>query len=175
MKKFIIISALAVFSLSAFAQKTSDHKTDAVTVLNELNSKEYAKVHSQFDSTIASKMDVVKLGQIWDGLITQVGAFKSSAAPTSSSIKNIVMVDQLCEFEKTSLVFRVGFDSKNKICTFVFLPPPPKENYKEPSYAKKESMSEQEIVVKSGNFELPGTFTFPKNEKKFPVIILVHG
>ncbi|HEY6162078.1 MAG TPA: alpha/beta fold hydrolase, partial [Bacteroidia bacterium] len=55
------------------------------------------------------------------------------------------------------------------------LPPPPKEQYKEPSYAKTSAITERDITVKTGEYSLPGILTLPKEGKKIPLVILIHG
>lgn len=44
-----------------------------------------------------------------------------------------------------------------------------------PDYANVASYGDEEIVVKTGRFELPGTLTRPKGDTKCPVVVLVHG
>ncbi len=48
--------------------------------------------------------------------------------------------------------------------------------YHEPSYAPKTGeFLEKEIIVKTDSFALKGIFTYPKNQKDFPVVVFVHG
>jgi dienelactone hydrolase len=175
MKKHLLFLIFSVLSTIVLAQKPTPHIKMAVQVLEQLNNKEYAKIIANCDSSVLSKIDASKLEQVWTGLLGQLGPVKKTGEPVLMEKEGVGYVDQLCEFEKVSLVFRLGFNKSNKINTLLFLPAPPKENYREPSYCLKDRFEEKEIVVRTGTFELPGTFTFPKTEKKFPVVILVHG
>jgi dienelactone hydrolase len=130
---------------------------------------------SLFDSALSANLDAVKMEQVWNGLLGQTGPFKKAGPPVNSQKGNIDMIDQLVEFEKTNLVLRIRFDAKDKICTFLFLPANSMVQYVSPPYADKGKFEEKEIMVRTGDYELPGTLTIPKDVKNFPIVILIHG
>jgi len=47
--------------------------------------------------------------------------------------------------------------------------------YQAPGYVKRALFQEKEVVVGSGEWQLPGTLSLPVGKGPFPVVILVHG
>jgi uncharacterized protein len=167
---FILIPA------SVFSQSLLTPEKAAENILQELNNKEYSKITPLFDQIIAAKMNDVQLGQTYESILQKVGAFqKSETSPSERKMDGSIVVDQLCSFENTNLIFRIKFNEQNKISGFQFLPTQPKAQYKVPSYAKPDEITEQEVKVGTGKFILPGILTLPKTGNNFPLVILVHG
>ena len=54
-------------------------------------------------------------------------------------------------------------------------PTAPPVKYEPPAYADPTKFVESEIIVGSGEWQLPGTLTMPKGDGPFPAIVLVHG
>ena len=173
MKKIILLSLSVTLTVTSFSQ--IDHKKEAVLVLDELKHKEFAKIIAICDSNMLSKIDAVKLEQVWNQLLGQLGVLQKSAAPTAMIKADLEYVDQVCDFEKMSLIFRLGFNKKDKISTLLFLPAPQVDFYKFPDYAIKEQYEETDIVVQTKSFLMGGTLTSPKGVKNFPIVILIHG
>ena len=176
MKEAIFSILFCLYAIGSLAQTYPPTRSAvSANVLAHLNKKEFSKVAPMFDSAMASKLDTAKLRLIWNGLLAQVGAFKKAGAPSSRVMQDIEFMDQVCEFEKTALVFRLGYNLKGRICSFLFLPVEPKDNYVYPVYVMKEKYEEKDIVVKTGDYSLPGTLTTPIGVKNFPVVVLIHG
>jgi uncharacterized protein len=173
-RRWYIFFLLITFSSVCFAQKT-DHKKVAVQVLDWLNKKEFAQIFALFDSTVASQFSAAQLEQAWNGLLAQTGGFKKADPPVFSFNPSIPMIDQRIGFQNAAFILRIGFTPADKISTLLFLSPPATIPYVDPAYVKKDKFEEREVTVKSGTFELPGTFTVPRDTKGFPIVILVHG
>ena len=172
MKKIFFL-LLLVSSVVANAQ--TDHKKMAAQLLDELAQKKYALVYSRFDSAMKAGLDTVKLKKMWEGLLMQVGSLKKVTSVSISSAGSSDIVDQLCTFDKTDLLFRLSIDKKDRVGGMFLLPPPPQEQYKEPVYAKTQEITERGITVKTGEYSLPGYLTLPKDGKKLPLVILIQG
>jgi dienelactone hydrolase len=70
---------------------------------------------------------------------------------------------------------RVVFNADKQVTGLFFKQPKSNYEFKPPSYAQPESYREKEVVVGTGEWELPGTLTLPKGDGPFPAAVLVHG
>src|SRR5690242_5008467 len=51
----------------------------------------------------------------------------------------------------------------------------PAKGNPEAEYVNHDAFTEEEVIVSSSGFSLPGTLSIPKGDGPFPVIVLVHG
>lgn len=73
------------------------------------------------------------------------------------------------EYEKAIVTIQVSFYDKKYIQVILL------QISRKNEIIMPESINEKEIVIKSGEYELPGTLTFPKNKTNCPLVIFVHG
>ncbi|HEK9098899.1 prolyl oligopeptidase family serine peptidase [Bacillus pfraonensis] len=77
-------------------------------------------------------------------------------------------------FEKFTVPFMFRLDPSGKIDDFQ-LSMSSDSVAQRPAYSNPDSFTEEEVVVGSGAFPLPGTLSVPKGEGPFPAVILVQG
>lgn len=117
----------------------------------------------------------------WRGLEKQSGTYNGiekrrliEAAPY-----RIVVFD--VAFGGATLELRIPYDEAGKVAGFRFFPrafsqgPAPPPATPAPTYADPAKFEEQEVIVGSGEWALPGTLTLPKGAGPFPAVVLVHG
>jgi dienelactone hydrolase len=78
-------------------------------------------------------------------------------------------------FENAALPFIVRFNHEGEIDDFLLDQNVKSVGYTLPQYANEQLYTDQEIVVGSGQWALPGTLSTPNDEKLHPAVILVHG
>jgi len=86
----------------------------------------------------------------------------------------------VCQFGETVLDAKVVFDKAGQIAGLFFAPTLGLDDesrlYSIPDYANLDGIEEVEVVVGSGDWELPGTLTLPlTDDAPFPAVVLVHG
>ena len=175
MKKQFAFLFFLMFTVPVIAQKKTDHKETAKTILTLLNNNEYSKAVSYFDTSYAKRLTPERLEKTWTSVIKLVGAYKKTTDITVNSQPGTAIVLQKCEFEKRSMNLRMSFNSKEKIINFSILPDSPKDKYELPAYYDSTKVEELEVKITNGTFKLPGTLTMPKTGSKFPVVVFVHG
>lgn len=151
--------------------------TESKTFIESLSKNDYATSYNMFDTIVSKKISQEQLGNVWKTLQTQAGSYKSYSSVTQKKEAGHEVVYTTCTFEKMVLDLKLVYNSNNKIIGFYFVPPHPRETgkYHFPSYDKEFNYTEQEIIIKSGEYSLPGILTLPKGKKNIPILILVHG
>lgn len=129
-----------------------------------------------FDETMLKVSGPDKLEALWKTqLPKQLGTFKKQTAARRDQLQGYEIVLVTCEFDKATLDTRIVFDKAGKIAGFGFVPTAPPVKYEPPAYADPTKFVESEIIVGSGEWQLPGTLTMPKGDGPFPGLVLVHG
>ncbi len=173
---FFIISAV-LFS-TVLAQNTKDNMSTAKTFIELLAKNDFAAGENYFDDALKSKITAAKLEEVWNGLQSQVGKYKSQESIKTAKSGSNEIVITTTEFENAKLNIQLAFDEKGKVVGLFFTPVEAAESaekYQSPAYAKPELFTEKEVTVGSGELSLPATLTMPKGKGKFPVVVLVHG
>ena len=172
MKKYFLM-LLIPFSF-AYCQQI-DHKTEAETILAQMQKREFAKITARFDSSIATRIDTARLRQTWDKLLQITGPFDNLIKISSEKQDSNDVVIQHLQFEKRKIDFKLVWGPNNKIKIITFLPGEPREKYKQPDYDKPELYKERKLPIQNGPYHLPGLLTTPNKNGKFPVVIFIHG
>ena len=145
-----------------------------VEILAKKNFEEATKV---FDATMKKALPAEKLGQIWNALQGQVGAFERQLATRKQKVRQYDVVFVTCKFKSDTLDVKVVLDSQKRVSGLFLVPSQSPSTYKytPPAYVSKNSFLEKEIVVGTKEWPLPGTLSLPKGRGPFPALILVHG
>ena len=176
MKKLLLLALISC--LSAISNAQSSKKELAEKFINHLAASKWDSAIAMFDESLRGQLTPQTLEQVWGGLAGQLGKFQK--IESSKAIGKGDVYDVTAGFEKGTIDLRCPFNDKQFLTGF-FIPAPPRLKnpvvvvYLDAPYTKKDKVEDQEIVVQTGDFKLPGTFTFPKNAISFPVVILVHG
>lgn len=146
-----------------------------------LEAQKYEEAVEGFDAVMTKTLSAKKLGDIWEALPEQLGAFQKQAGTRSELKGEYVRVFVTCQFEKNVIDMQLTFNKKRRIAGLFFVPSQsaaaasPKKEFPPPPYAVKDSFHESTQEVGSGDWTLPATLTLPQKEGPFPAIILVHG
>jgi fermentation-respiration switch protein FrsA (DUF1100 family) len=136
---------------------------------------EFAKVATNFDSTMKAALPAGKLAETWSSLLAQVGSLKKQGRVRSEKLHGFDVVYVTCEFEIYPLDVKFVFDADGKISGLWFVPVQTPAVYEPPLYADQDSFQELERTVGSGKWKLPGTLTLPSKSGRHPAVVLLHG
>ncbi|MDF2924954.1 MAG: hypothetical protein K0R57_3868 [Paenibacillaceae bacterium] len=98
-----------------------------------------------------------------------------SSSTESNGVHTSVTMQYQTKAAPVLLEAIVRFDSKGMVDDYTLSNAPAPSVYKAPEYDKPETYKEQEVVVGTGVFALPGTLTLPREEGTYPAVVLVHG
>lgn len=182
MKQNLKVPILSVFLAVSFlfSQQEKPAAGDALIVkarafLEALNRGDFQAAAADFDATMMEVSGPDKLAEFWKQVPDRLGGFKRQTAERRDKIGQYDAVYVTCEFEKVTLDARVVFDNAGKIAGFQFVPSLPPAKYEAPKYADPAKFEEREVIVGSGEWQLPGTLAVPRGEGPFPAVVLVHG
>ena len=104
----------------------------------------------------------------------QFGAYRSVENITVSKTANagIDTLKALCQFSDKSGDLTATIDNEGKIIGFFIKP---HTSFTEPSYARHDRFTEQEIEIPSAHLRLKGTLSLPQSDAPVPCVVLVHG
>ena len=150
-----------------------DVQARAATLVTAVTARDFARVEESFDEKMKAALPPGRLATLWDGLLAQVGAFKSCGADVRvRAIADKQMVITPCEFERAKVDIQLAFDPAGRVSGLSMRPA---ASYSPPLYATPSSYTESDITVGSGEWALPGTLTMPAGAGPFPAVVLVHG
>jgi dienelactone hydrolase len=176
MKKIISFFILTCFFLTAKGQVSEKQERVALQFLQLINDGQSNTAYDLLDSLVMAHITRAQLESFWPMLQKQVGSFKQQFSRRSDETGGYDYVYLSCEFEKMDLDMKVVFpQGKEKIVGFFLVPSTSRVKYSFPSYADTSRFTENEIVLHTGEFALPGTLSIPKGPGPFPLVILVHG
>lgn len=120
---------------------------------------------------VQKKFSATQLEQIWQQLIIQYGQHDSIVKVDMKPAGEHVTITVRCAYEKAFLTFQTTFDTPGKVIGFFITGVDEKAAAKElPDF-----LTEEEYLVRSGKYELPGILTLPQGEQTIAMVILVHG
>jgi dienelactone hydrolase len=180
MFKIILFPLIIIFSFSTiFAQTDEDNISKAKAFVDLLAKKDFTAAETFFADEVKAKLPAVKLEEVWNSLVAQVGNFKRQTDVKTEKVKDFEVVVIVGEFEKANLDISLTIDKNGKVGGLFFTPSQiPNQNaetYKVAEYTKPDLFQEKELTVGAGEWALPATLTIPKGKGKFPAVVLVHG
>lgn len=179
MKKLGVLCLAATLAagaaVSAQQPQPANYEAMARLIIVQLVDRQFDKVAAQYDERLAQALPVDKLASSWDGLIAQLGEFKSITGVEQEERSGYHVVYATCAFAKQSRILVLAFNAKGQFGSFTSMPPAARTPWKAADYVKPEAFEERAITVRTGHWELPGTLSLPKGAGPFPAIVLVHG
>lgn len=170
----LAISCLSPSALTGEAAKANP-TTTATTFVSLLTTGDFAGAERLLSPTMQAAAPEAKLRQIWEALITQLGAFQRQAAVTARTAGSIQIITVSCVFARATADLVVSVDAVGTIAGFHVVNVQPVAAYRAPSYVHKASFHEETVTVGKAPWILPGTLTLPKGHGPFPAVVLVAG
>ncbi len=143
--------------------------------MDQVAQGDYTAAVATFDNVMARAMPAATLKQTWEALLGQVGAFKERLGTKAAQDRGFDIITVTCAFEAAAIDVHVVFSAEGKITGLRFAPGKAPETYEAPGYVDANVFSEEEVVVGSEGWPLPGTLAIPNAGGPFPAVVLVHG
>jgi dienelactone hydrolase len=134
-----------------------------------------ARCVTLFDSTMTALVPESKVKEMWDGILSKSGAFRGELGSRTQKFGSYDIVFVTCQFERDTLDVRVVFDAAGKIAGLFYAHAQAIVEYQPPTYVDRSAFREEEVMVQSGKWSLPGTLSLPIGGGPFPAVVLVHG
>lgn len=156
--------------------KLEQRARDFVT---RMDAGEYKEARQYFDTPMRLALSQKKLEELWVTLQEQTGTFEKQGNTRLETEQNYQIVYVNCRFGLGALDVKVVFNQKGQISGLFFQPAADTTalapEYVTPAYADVNAFHEEEVIVGSGEWQLPGTLTLPTGSGPFPAVVLVHG
>ena len=176
MKKSVFAFLFGWFVCSLLsAQLVDNGQQNAQQLFDWMREAKGDSVYDQCAPSVQNMITPQTFDGVWKSLTAQFGALVSQGEWHSDVVSGSSVYYCNVKFEKYLLRFNVVFDKEGKVTSLNFAPAPP-----EVAVSKKtmdvSKVAEQDIVVTTGQYKLPGTLAMPKVAKgDVPVVIIVHG
>jgi uncharacterized protein len=176
----ILMVGIMLFFLGCGKSSKETDKNNVVNLALEyfdlLIKGNYEQAVQNYDSTMTEALPPDKLKELWTFFIAQAGAYKRQTGIRTEKVDNYESVFVSGEYENMNATIKVVFDNNKKIAGMFFVDAQSNQDrYQLPTYAHLDAFEEREVVVKSGQWSLPGTLTVPKGDSTYPAVVLVHG
>lgn len=117
----VVILILTMAGL-AFAQ---DYETLGRNLVQDLLARRFENVASQFNESWAKVMPATKMPGFFNAVFGNAGSFQSITGTRSEELQGYHVVSVACRFEKTTLDFKISFDSKSRVASLTASPGDP--------------------------------------------------
>lgn len=175
MKKALLSFSIFILLIFGLMFSAEDTNNLALNYLKELFNENYFAAYEMQDLEMKSQFNVDKMRELITNIKTQFGKFKSIYYIKREERNGYIFDIFRADYEKLSLLLTVAIDPKtSKISGFSFKPIQV-VNYNPPKYADLNKIIEKQIEFGKEPWKLKGSLTIPKNKKKYPLVILVHG
>jgi hypothetical protein len=174
-KFFAALTFGALVTTFATTQAAPPNEDLAKNLTQQLAARQFDAVVGQFDQTMSSAMPSAKLGQTWDAVTGQAGAFQSIAGTTLQAVQGYQVVLVTTHFEKATLALKWVFDDKNRVAGLFVVPAEAPAAWAVPDYAQPDKFHEMPVTIGTSPWQLDGTLTLPNGAGPFPAVVLVGG
>jgi len=124
MKYFLsILFFNLIILLSANSQDYNEQKEITKKVIGFFISGQYADIHGLFDDQMKLAISSQRLEKIWNSLPIQCGKFLAPGDVIVTEMQEMIVVNQLLDFENVDLDIRLALNSNNQISGLFFVPP----------------------------------------------------
>jgi len=171
--RFLLVLVLinAVFCGVAFAEPVEL----AGQLVDLLVAHDFAGVTSHFDAQMTDFLPVDGLTALWIGLETDFGPLQEKGEVTTAQQDGITGVRFESLFERSLVRISFFFTEDEKVAGLLLQPGEEPLPWEKPAYVDESRFREEEVIIGSGKWQLPGTLTIPVGEGPFAAVVLVHG
>ena len=173
----VFVSILLCYCFSALtAQSLSSNQNSALLFCSYLQQNKLDSAYDFFDPKAKNQMSKSLFEGTWNPIIQKLGILERYSLSLQNDEMNPSVIIIYCEFSQNKIDMKIPFSEANKILGFAFLPHKKKEQvyYSTPNYDNPKKYTEENTSIK-GEITLPAILTIPKNQKQFPIAILIHG
>ncbi|HEX9013965.1 MAG TPA: alpha/beta fold hydrolase [Anaerolineaceae bacterium] len=128
-----------------------------------------------FNQDMVQALPEDKLKATWQEIVRQVGPFDRILRIEEVENQQTPIIMVTCQFEKIPLGFRIVFDEDGRIGGLTTQMAPSETPYRPPAYVRESAFHEEDVIVGSGEWAVPGTLSMPAGSGPFPAVVLVHG
>lgn len=168
MKKLLIAVTLIITTI-IFSNSWQFQNT-AIQYLEYLAHGEYEKAMEISNKIMQEKVTENQLESIWKSIEQAYGKFIQISKISFQKVNQYEVYTITTKFEKANLNIIISVD-KDGLIAGLFFKEAEKIKWAPPKYAKTDSFETKNVYINS----LPGELTIPKNSKKVPAVILIHG
>ena len=118
-----IILAFTCLAFTTLAQDFTLQKEITQKVINHFEINEVDQIYEYFNDDMKAAISKEELGDLWQSLASQCGAYHGSGSTIASKVQGMVVVNQFLDFDKIDVDIRLAFDDDNKIGGLFFVPP----------------------------------------------------
>lgn len=94
----------------------------ATELVTALSSGDTSAASKNFDSTMRAALTPDKLGQVWPGVVAQLGAFKGQAGTRTEKAGSDDVVFVTCEFERGKVDLQVAVNGAGQVSGLYVVP-----------------------------------------------------
>ncbi|MCE5323347.1 DUF3887 domain-containing protein [bacterium] len=168
--------AMLIFLTCAISGCAQDKQSvSAKEFVSQLAKGDFTAATGNFDPQMKAAASPDRLKEIWDSLVAQYGPFKNQVRMRKDKLGAYDVVYVTCQFERYKTDLKVVFDSEGRISGLWIVPTPNDDAFKTPAYVKPGRFREQDVIVRSAEWKLPGILAMPGGKGPFPAVVLVHG
>ena len=151
----------------------------ATDFISTLVDEDFAAAVTYFDDQMLNALPAADLKTAWAQVIDQAGDYQSELSRTQDMADGYDVVIATTQFQKTALNIRMVFDSDQRMAGLFFQPATSPTSttgaWQPPEYADPARVTEADVTIGEGKWELPGTLTTPTDASPWPAVVLVHG
>lgn len=168
---FLLLFAFAGMP-NLIGQSEDDYKSKSLEVLQFLQHDNVDSLYQMFDENVKSMVKKSDFSGVFTKLTDTYGEFVKTGKFESSKHGEYTICSLELEFENEKLDLKMTFNKDMQVAGIFFNPNKSSYDYE---LVNNEILTEEEIVVESGKYKLPGIICKPKNLEKFDIVVLVHG
>ncbi len=166
----ILCSAATLSAQPAAGQKPEVRLATAKASAEDLVHGRIPQLFARFNDGAKQRLPENVLSSTIGMGLKQLGAFKTfqgEAARQNSGVNDLYL--NVAEFENGIVDISIVLDPDGKVAGVAARPRPVK-----PPPATS-PVKEEEVVIKTGELEMPGTISWPTGPGPFPAVLIVHG
>ncbi len=169
------VSSAPATSVAAVDPKLDQLTTDLVA---KLVAEDFEAAVSSFNETMLDALPAEELAKAWEQVIGRVGSYRFELSRRQEATGGYQAVVTTAQFEQSALDLRVVFDADRRVAGLFFQPATPAQgaaDWSAPAYVDMAAVSQSDVTIGRGEWELPGTLTTPMHGAPWPAVVLVHG
>ena len=171
---WLALPLLAVWTSSALAEPpTAEQRARDLWAL--LVAEKYDDFVAAGDEVVRKALSAQQCAQLWAGLNFKYGPYQTVASTATETVAAYEAAFLKARFERGVVTFKFVFNAENELAGFIIVAAELNVPYEPPAYVDRAKFTEEDITVKTGEFELPGKLTIPAGDGPHPGLVLVHG